>query len=177
MRSIILSLTFLLLVSPAWAGSAPKKQKSASTKKATVKAGAKKAGAQANANTNAEDLTPQFDLESSPVAKGPVREKKYFYSSFGTRDPFRSLVSGTFQARANDVVDLHTVELVGVLWEDQEFIGIVQDGQGYGWDLRPGDRVRNGTIVSITKDTLIARLSLFGHTSRVTLRLKSEVKE
>lgn len=173
MRSIILSLTFLFLVSPAWAGSAPKKQKSTSTKKATVKASAKKA----RGNPKAEDLTPQFDLDSAPTAKGPVREKKYFYSSFGTRDPFRSLVSGTFQARANEVVDLHTVDLVGVLWEDQEFIGIVQDPQGYGYDLRPGDRVRNGTVVSITKDTLIARLNLFGHTSRVTLRLNPEVKE
>ncbi len=105
-----------------------------------------------------------------------MREKKYFYSSFGSRDPFRSLVSGTFHPRLNELIDLHTVSLVGVLWEDDEYIGIVQDAQGFGWDLRPGDRVRNGTIVSITKDTLVGRLNLFGHTSRVTLRLSREVR-
>ena len=170
MKSILLSLAFLLLVSPAWAGS-PKKQKSASTKKATVQKPASTEG-----KAKSEDLAPKFDLDSAPVAKGPVREKKYFYSSFGTRDPFRSLVSGSFHPRLMQLVDLHTVQLVGVLWEDEEYIGIVQDAQGFGYGLRPGDRVRNGTIVSITKDKLVARLNLFGHTNRVTLRLQRDVR-
>ncbi len=170
MKSILLSLACLLMVSPAWAGSA-KKQKSASTKKATVQ----KRGAPTS-EAKSEDLAPKFELDAPPVAKGPVREKKYFYSSFGTRDPFRSLVSGAFQPRLMELVDLHTVQLVGVLWEDAEYIGIVQDAQGFGYGLRPGDRVRSGTVVSITKDTLVARLNMFGHTSRVTLRLQRDVR-
>ena len=172
MKSLILTLAFLLLTSPALAGTA-KKQKSATTKKATVQTPTKSA----NDKVKSEDLAPKFELDSAPLAKGAVREKKYFYGSFGTRDPFLSLVGGTFRPGLTDLVDLHTVQLVGVMWEDQEHIGIVQDAQGYGYGLRPGDRVRNGTVVSITKDTLVARLNLFGHTSRVTLRLNSDVKE
>jgi hypothetical protein len=103
-----------------------------------------------------------------------VREKKYFYSSFGTRDPFRALVGGEFEPRLQELVDLHTAELVGVLWEDEEHLAIVQDAQGFGYNLRPGDRVRNGSVVSVTEEQLVARLSVFGHTSRVTLRLQRE---
>jgi hypothetical protein len=173
LRSIILSLTILVVALPVWAGSAPKKEKSASTKKATVQ----KQASGAKTEAKQEDLSPRFDLDAAPSADGPVRQKKYFYGSFGMRDPFRSLVSGTFRPRLTELVDLHTVQLVGVLWEDDEYVGIVQDAQGYGYALRPGDRVRSGTVVSITKETLVARMSLFGNTSRVTLRLHREVKE
>jgi len=103
-----------------------------------------------------------------------LREKKYFYSSFGTRDPFRSLVSGEFEAKLQDLVDLRTVTLVGVLSEDDEHVAMVQDGSGFGYNLRPGDRVRNGTVVSVGKDALVARLNVFGQTTRVTLRLQRE---
>lgn len=173
MRSLIISLTFLLLASPAWAGSGPRKQKSASTKKATTQT----ERSTAKGGAKQEDLSPRFELDAVPAGKGPLRQKKYFYGSFGTRDPFRSLVDGTFQPRLAELVDLHTVELVGVLWEDDEYVGIVQNAQGFGYALRPGDRVRSGSVVSITKDTLVARMNVFGNTSRVTLRLHREAKE
>jgi hypothetical protein len=34
--------------------------------------------------------------------------------------------------------------------------------------------VRNGTVVSVGKDALVARLNVFGQTTRVTLRLQRE---
>jgi hypothetical protein len=103
-----------------------------------------------------------------------LREKKYFYSSFGTRDPFRSLVDGVFEAKLQDLVDVHTVTLVGVLYEEDEYVAMLQDSGGFGYNLRPGDRVRNGTVVSVGKDALVARLNVFGQTTRVTLRLQRE---
>lgn len=123
---------------------------------------------------------PRRDIEAiaapgSPTKTArPVREKKYFYSSFGTRDPFRALVGGEFEPRLQELVDLHTAELVGVLWEEKEHVAIVEDAQGFGYNLRPGDRVRNGSVVSVNQETLVARLNVFGHTSRVTLRLQRE---
>ena len=103
-----------------------------------------------------------------------LRDSSYFYSSFGTRDPFRSLLAGDFEPRIQDLVDLHTVRLVGVLSASDEYIGMVQDSQGFGYDLRPGDPVKNGTVVSVTSDVLVARLTLFGQTTQVTLRLQRE---
>ena len=101
-----------------------------------------------------------------------LREKKYFYGSYGMRDPFRALVGGDFQPELQELVDLHTVQLVGMLWEDDEYIAIVQDAQGFGYALRPGDPVRNGVVVSVTRRELVGRLSLFGMVDRVSLRLQ-----
>jgi hypothetical protein len=103
-----------------------------------------------------------------------LRENSYFYGSFGTPDPFQSLLAGDFEPRQQELVDLHTVKLVGVMWETDEIIGMVQDAQGFGYALRPGDAVKNGTVVSVTQDALVARLNIFGQTTQVTLRLQRE---
>jgi hypothetical protein len=103
-----------------------------------------------------------------------LRENSYFYGSFGTADPFRSLLAGQFEPKLQELVDLHTVELVGVVWEPDEIVAMVQDAQGFGYSLRPGDLVKNGAVVSITQDALTARLSIFGQTTQVTLRLQHE---
>jgi len=103
----------------------------------------------------------------------PLREMRYFYSSFGAPDPFRPLVGGEFQPY-DGLVDLHTAKLVGVLSRGREYVAIVQDMQGFGYNLRPGDPVRNGSIVSVTANELVGQLSLYGQTDRVTLRLERE---
>lgn len=117
---------------------------------------------------------PLIVVEGDDDLPGPLRVKKYFYSSFGSRDPFRSLLAGPFEPKVQELLDLRTVRLVGVLWEPDEHIAMVQDGQGFGYILRPGDRVRNGNIVSVSEEALVARLHVFGQTTRVTLRLQRE---
>jgi len=101
-----------------------------------------------------------------------LRENSYFYQSFGTTDPFRSLLAGDFMPKLQELVDLHTVQMVGVVWEEDEIAAMLQDSQGFGYTLRPGDAVKNGTIVSITQDALTARLNIFGQTTQFTLRLQ-----
>ncbi len=103
-----------------------------------------------------------------------LRENSYFYGSFGTRDPFKSLLAGDFEPRLQELVDLHTVTLVGVVWEPDEIMGMVQDTQGFGYSLRPGDAVKNGVVTSITPDAVSARLTVFGQTTQLTLRLQHE---
>jgi hypothetical protein len=114
----------------------------------------------------ATDSVGTADLPST------LRENSYFYQSFGTPDPFRSLLGGAFEPKQQEIVDLHTVQLVGVVWEDEEIAAMVQDVQGFGYTLRPGDAVKNGTVVSVTPDALVARLNIFGQTTQVTLRLQ-----
>ena len=103
-----------------------------------------------------------------------LRDNTYFYQSFGTTDPFRSLLSGDFEPKLQDLVDLHTVKMVGVLWEPDDIAAILQDAQGFGYTLRPGDTVKNGSVVSVTQDALVARLNIFGQTTQLTLRLQHE---
>jgi len=120
----------------------------------------------------APDVVAALGEDPALAQKHTLRDKKHFYGSYGMRDPFRALVGGDFEPELQELVDLHTVQLVGMLWEDDEYIAIVQDAQGYGYALRPGDPVRNGVVVSVTRRELVGRLSLFGMVDRVSLRLQ-----
>jgi hypothetical protein len=123
-----------------------------------------------------EDAAPGFTPGDGqdPSLPESLRENHYFYQSFGTADPFRSLLSGDFQAKKQELVDLHTVKMVGVVWEPDEIAAMLEDAQGFGYTLRPGDTVKNGTVVSVTQETLVARLNIFGQTTQLTLRLQHE---
>lgn len=117
-------------------------------------------------------IVASLDADAAQAKKLSLREKKFFYGSYGMRDPFRALVGGDFEPETQELVDLHTVNLVGMLWEDDEYIAIVQDAQGFGYALRPGDPVRNGVVVSVTRREIVGRLSMFGMVDRVSLRLQ-----
>ncbi len=107
-----------------------------------------------------------------------LRANEFFYQSFGRDDPYAALVSGDFeQTTAAELVDLNSAHLVGVVWGQDDKFALVEDGDGFGYILRVGDRVRNGRIVSIRKNSLTARVTLYGITSKVLLKLeKSEAK-
>ena len=101
-----------------------------------------------------------------------------FYQSNGKEDPFAALVNGDFeQTTAAELVDMNSAQLVGVMWGQDDKFALVEDGEGFGYILRVGDRVRNGRVVSIRKNSLTARVTLYGITSQVVLKLeKSEGK-
>jgi hypothetical protein len=162
---LIWPLVAWLCVAPAGAASA--KKKAAAPEKAPAST-----GSPAAAKSPADLLLPAED--TAPQA---LREKQFFYGSFGMRDPFRSLVGGDFEPAEQELVDLHTVQLVGMLWEDEEYVAIVQDAQGFGYALSPGDPVRNGVVVSVTRHELVGRLNVFGMVDRVNLRLQRERDE
>jgi len=102
-----------------------------------------------------------------------IRRNEFFYQSYGKSDPFRSLVDGKFeQHTANELVEISSARLVGVMWGEDDRFALVEDGEGFGYILRIGDRVRNGRIVSIRKSSLTARITLYGITSSVVLKLE-----
>jgi hypothetical protein len=104
-----------------------------------------------------------------------LREKVYFYQAFNQRDPFQSLMAGDFEESAElDIVDIYSVKLVGVLAGGVEKFAMLEDNNGYSYIMKAGDPIRNGNIVSVSDRTLVARVSLFGQTSTVTLRLEEK---
>ena len=107
-----------------------------------------------------------------------IRANEFFYQSNGKEDPFAALVNGDFeQTTAAELVDMNSAQLVGVMWGQDDKFALVEDGEGFGYILRVGDRVRNGRVVSIRKNSLTARVTLYGITSQVVLKLeKSEGK-
>ena len=100
------------------------------------------------------------------------RENLYNYDAFNRRDPFRSLVDGAFnRSDKMDLVNLSAVQLVGIVRGEVDRFALLEDGSGYSYILRVGDRVHNGTVVSISEDELVARLTNFGQTATVRLHL------
>lgn len=106
---------------------------------------------------------------TKPVEGHPIREKEMKYRSASVRDPFRSLISGSEDR--SGLVDLSVVTLVGIVMGDDPFC-IVEDAEGTAYVLRKGDRVRNGRVVSIKTDTMVASQTLLGFTSTVQMKLE-----
>ncbi len=105
-----------------------------------------------------------------------LRRNEFFYQSYGRSDPFKTLVAGKFEGTTSgDLVDVGSGRLVGVMWGADDQFALVEDGNGFGYILRVGDPVQNGRVVSIRKNSLTAKITLYGITSSVTLKLeKSE---
>jgi Tfp pilus assembly protein PilP len=104
-----------------------------------------------------------------------LRDKVYYYQAFNQRDPFQSLIAGEFEESGElDIVDIYSVKLVGILSGGMEKFAMLEDNNGYAYIMKAGDPIRNGNIVSVSDRTLIARVSLFGQTSTVTLRLEEK---
>jgi hypothetical protein len=104
--------------------------------------------------------------------KVKLRENNYYYSAFNRRDPFRSLISGKFVRNERmELISLSAVELVGIIKGELDRFALLEDDKGFSYILRVGDKVRNGTVVSIGDQSMVARVTNFGQTSKFTLHL------
>ena len=102
-----------------------------------------------------------------------IRANEFFYQSYGKEDPFKVLVAGDFeQTTAAELVDMNSARLVGVMWGQDDRFALVEDGEGFGYILRVGDNVQHGRVVSIRKSSLTARVTLYGITNQVVLKLE-----
>jgi hypothetical protein len=127
--------------------------------------------ARADAPADSTAATSPAPATTSPVSPAPggkvvLRENLYYY------DAFRSLVDGAFNRNDKmDLVNLSAVQLVGIVRGEVDRFSLLEDASGYSYILRVGDRVHNGTVVSIGEDELVARVTNFGQTTTVRLHL------
>jgi hypothetical protein len=125
----------------------------------------------AQTKAEGESLSPS---QESLQRINALRANEFFYQSYGKDDPFRVLVDGEYeQIQAADLVDMNSAQLVGVMWGTDDRFALVEDGEGFGYILRVGDRVRHGRVVSIRKNSLTARVTLYGITNKVVLKLEN----
>lgn len=118
-------------------------------------------------------LLPVFAQAQNEDAKDlKLRDKRYYYKAFNRRDPFQSLIVGEFEESELELVDVYSVQLVGVLTGGMERYAMLEDSNGFGYIVKTGDPIRNGSIVSVGDRTLVARVSMFGQTTSVTLRME-----
>lgn len=123
----------------------------------------------------ADDDVGTSPSQESAAQLDAVRTNEFFYQSYGRTDPFKALVDGRYeQSSSNELVDANSARLVGVVWGDDDQFALVENGEGFGYILRVGDRVQNGRVVSIRKDRLTARLTLYGISNTVVLKLEKQ---
>lgn len=120
-------------------------------------------------------LTAWVYAEEEDVGERILREKRYYYKAFNRRDPFQSLIVGEFEETEFDLVDIYSVRLVGVLSGEMKRFAMLEDNNGFSYIVQAGDPVRHGHIVSVGDRSLVARVSIFGQTNSVTLRLEEGI--
>lgn len=103
----------------------------------------------------------------------PVRKMVHFTS--GSKDPFGPLterVSVEFgQAPLPTIEDL---KLVGVLADVDGYRALLENSQGYGYIMKSGDRIKNGSVLSVEKTRVIFQIKEYGWTKNVSLELFKE---
>jgi hypothetical protein len=117
-------------------------------------------------STLAETKNPE------PRKKVKLRENSYYYSAFNRKDPFASLIVGEFVSdKKMTMVDVGRVILVGIVKGELDRFALLEDDKGFSYILRVGDRVRNGSVVAIGDQSMVARVTNFGQTRKFTLHL------
>jgi hypothetical protein len=82
-------------------------------------------------------------------------------------------MSGRFQSDDSErLPDVGSMQLLGVIWGENDKFAMVEDQEANGFVLRVGDPVINGEVAGITRESLTVRQHFFGSSTTVTLKLK-----
>jgi Tfp pilus assembly protein PilP len=120
----------------------------------------------------------------APAAAGPQLEPQgYTYNSEGRRDPFISLLrrggntqKPTIGARAAGLSGLETGEITlkGTIASQGGYVGILQGSDNKTYIVRAGDRLLDGTIRTISQDSMVITQQV---TDPLSLEKQREVRK
>ncbi len=105
--------------------------------------------------------------------EGVARKKVSVYTASYMRDPFFSLVTAGEVTPAK-LLDVSRARMVGSVWGESGIIALLEDDGGRSYALKVGDRVINGSVISVTPASVTFSITLFGMTKTVTLELAEE---
>jgi hypothetical protein len=118
------------------------------------------------------------ELKSSQVVQFPQRIV-IDYESGDSPDPFASLIKMDKNARhglgITRVPNAEALNLVGILRaEDGKTSALMEDLDGIGFILKPGDRVQNGYVADINGDAISFQINEYGWDRTVTKYMEKE---
>lgn len=117
----------------------------------------------------------QIRMKQTHVVKFPQR-MVIKYSAAGTRDPFASLINEAGHhkggIRSNKIPNIETLFLVGVLKStDGKSSALLEDIDGIGYILKPGDRVKNGYVAQINNEAIYFQINEYGWSRTAVKRM------
>ena len=123
----------------------------------------------------AQDSEPDDAAEVERAQAAPTLERESFsYSGAGRRDPFKALKAGDeLGPRFEDL------ELSGIIFSPEagSVIVLVDRSTQRRYRVWEGDIVGGATLLDVTPDQAVFRVTVFGVSRQETLRLKNTDKE
>ena len=106
--------------------------------------------------------TPAAEASTGAEKNGAAESQGFTYSPEGRRDPFVSLLRRGLDSRNTGPkmaglggLGTSEVSLRGVLTSDGDFVGILQGVDSKNYIVRVGDKLSDGFIRSISKDSMV----------------------
>ncbi|MGB3340101.1 MAG: hypothetical protein WBB37_01300 [bacterium] len=101
--------------------------------------------------------------------------EKWTYQQGGRRDPFEPLVGLDLgEGGKASHLSVENLSLIGVLWGDKGYYGLVKDGLNNGYILKKGDRVAGGRVAEINRQGIIFEITHAGVKTKYELRLQQK---
>lgn len=118
-------------------------------------------------------------FNQTPTEEAPADSlfpvEKYQYTQAGRRDPFEPLVGIEIGEGARvSHLSVENLTLVGVLWGDKGYYGLVKDGTNKGYILKKGDKVAGGYVASIDRGKIIFNIVHAGVQTQYELPLQEK---
>lgn len=101
--------------------------------------------------------------------------EKWNYRQAGRRDPFVPL-TGYELAEGGKAshLSVENLTLIGILWGDKGYYGLVKDGLNNGYILKTGDKVAGGRVAEINRQGIIFEIIHAGVSTKYELLLQQK---
>ncbi len=107
----------------------------------------------------------------------PKRELLVFHTG-ERKDPFSPLTDKkNFELGSVPLPNFEELKLVGILEDNIGFKALLENDLGYGYILEAGDRIKNGSVVSVDKERVIFQIREYGYAKNIALELYTPNQE
>lgn len=124
-----------------------------------------------------QDAAKSMTMKQTQVVEFPKRFVTT-YESIDDRDPFETLVDETRTTKGNmerRIPNVETLLLVGVLKsETGRAAALLEDLDGIGYILKPGDQVKNGFVAQIEDNAIYFQVNEYGWSRTIVKEMEKE---
>jgi hypothetical protein len=123
------------------------------------------------AKTESQVEKPVEKIAGKKMEETPKR-KLLVYHSGEREDPFSPLIGKkSFTLGTAPLPSIEELKLVGVMEDNNGFKALLENELGFGYIMQPGDKIKNGSVVSIDKERIIFQIREYGFTKNIALEL------
>ena len=109
------------------------------------------------------------------VIEAVYKRKVITYESDSRRDPFTPMGEGiSVEFGQAPEPAYESLKLVGILKDISGNMALLEDGEGYGYIMRQGDRVKSGEVIYVGDDRIIFQVTEYGWSKTIAIELSNK---